>query len=81
MKAIVYAGMLWCLYGIPADKWHAMSDMQQDAALEEIANDALQELGCREVEVNAYEGKVFIHIYAECSDDQYIAMDERRSGW
>lgn len=80
MKIIAYVIMLtWCFYGIPAEKWHAMNNEQKDAALEDIADDALEEMQCKEVEVTAYESGILVHIYARCSEDKYIAMGKGRS--
>jgi hypothetical protein len=74
MRALAYACMVtWCLFGIPTEKWYAMTDAQQDAALEEILEDALQETGCEEVEVTVYESGSFMHIYGKCSEEKYIA--------
>jgi hypothetical protein len=74
MKAIVYLFMLMmCLYGVPKEEWNAMTDEQQDATLDMLLDETMQELGCDEAEATVdIEGK-WAFIYVECDDSQYMA--------
>lgn len=78
MKAIVYVWMLmFCLYGVPAEEWAAMSDAQQDAVLDELIQDTILELNCEEAEVSAFEEGKWTIIYGSCTDAGIIVDNQR----
>lgn len=74
MRAMGYMIVLiWCLYGIPAEQWHVMTDMQQEVALDDMADETMQVLHCDEAEMTVIvEGK-WAFIYGECIEGKYIA--------
>lgn len=74
MRSAAYLFMLvMCLFGIPKEEWSAMNDAQQDAVLDTLLDETMQELGCDEAEVTvAIKGKWAL-IYGECVEGQSVA--------
>ncbi len=81
MKAILYLCMLvWCLYGVPWERWAVMTDVQQDELLDGLADSTMEELHCEEVEMSVYPEGKWVFIYGECIEGKYVALNERRNG-
>ncbi len=67
--------LAWCLYGVPVEEWNAMNDAQQEAVMDNLADQTMQELGCSEVEVSEVDepNSRWVLICGECIEEQNIA--------
>lgn len=78
MRAIICClALLFCMYGIPTERWEMMGEKQQDEIVDDAIQDMILDLGCDEVEAEVIVKGKWIYILGQCVEDKYIASQKK----